>query len=122
MFPVYFVFFIVLIIYLCLDCRKPKNFPPGPKWLPFLGCALLVHKERIRTGMLWKAMMSIASKYKHNGVMGFKVGIHRTVIAVNADSIREMILNEHLDGRPTGILYDLRTWGTRRGVLLNGNL
>lgn len=113
------VFVIVFIIFLCLDCRKPKNFPPGPKWLPIIGSALFVHNERIRTGMLWKAMMGIASNYKHKGVVGFKIGKDKTVVAVNADSIREMTLNEHLDGRPVGALYDIRTWGTRLGVLLS---
>lgn len=62
--------------------------------------------------------MSIASNYKHNGLMGFKVGKHKTVIAISSDSIREMTLNEHLDGRPNGILYETRTWGTRLGVML----
>lgn len=114
----FIVFVIALIIFLCFDCRKPNNFPPGPKWLPIIGSALFVHNERIRTGMLWKAMMAIASNYKHNGVVGFKVGKDKTVVAVSPDSIREMTLNEHLDGRPNGILYETRTWGTRLGVML----
>lgn len=112
------VFVVVFVIFLYLDCRKPKNFPPGPKWLPIIGSALCVHKERHRTGMLWKGMMSIAENYKHKGVMGFKIGKHKTVVAITSDSIREMTLNEQLDGRPTGILYDTRTWGTRLGVML----
>lgn len=118
MLPVFIVFVIVFVIFLYLDSRKPKNFPPGPKWLPIIGSALFVHNERIRTGMLWKATMSIASNYKHNGVVGFKVGKNKTVVALSADSIREMMFNEHLDGRPVGLLYETRTWGTRLGVLL----
>lgn len=115
---IFIVFVVVFIIFLCLDCRKPKNFPPGPKWLPIIGSALFVHSERIRTGMLWKAMMTIAANYKHNGVVGFKVGKDKTVVAISADSIREMTLNEHLDGRPIGLLYETRTWGKRLGVML----
>lgn len=118
MLTIFIVFVIVLLIFLCLDCRKPKNFPPGPKWLPIIGSALLVHNERIRSGMLWKSIMSIASNYKHNGVVGFKVGKQKTVIAVTVDAIREMCLNEHLDGRPVGILYETRTWGKRLGIML----
>ncbi|KAG4073807.1 hypothetical protein HA402_001031 [Bradysia odoriphaga] len=118
MLPTLIVFVIVFIIFLWLDCRKPNLFPPGPKWLPIIGSALYVHKERMRTGMLWKAMISIATNYKHNGVVGFKVGKDKTVVAINPESIREMTLNEHLDGRPNGILYETRTWGSRLGVML----
>lgn len=66
--------------------------------------------------MLCKAIELIASRYdNHRGVIGFKIGKDKTVMAISADSLREMMNNEELDGRPTGPFYETRTWGLRRG-------
>lgn len=35
-----------------------------------------------------------------------------------SETIREMMTNEVMDGRPTGPFYETRTWNMRRGVLL----
>lgn len=119
MFWYYIVCFtLVFVIFLYLDCIKPPNFPPGPKWYPIIGSALQIARARQNTGMLCKAINLIASNYKHNGVIGFKVGKDMTVMAISGESLREMMSNEDLDGRPTGIFYETRTWGLRRGVLL----
>ncbi|XP_062551020.1 probable cytochrome P450 303a1 isoform X1 [Armigeres subalbatus] len=111
-------FIIVFVVFLYLDCIKPPNFPPGPKWYPIIGSALEIARTRQKTGMLCKAIKLIASNYDHKGVIGFKVGKDKTVMAISGDSLREMMNNEDLDGRPTGIFYETRTWGLRRGVLL----
>lgn len=119
MFWYYIVCFtLVFVIFLYLDCIKPPNFPPGPKWYPIIGSALQIARARQNTGMLCKAINLIASNYKHNGVIGFKVGKDMTVMAISGESLHEMMSNEDLDGRPTGIFYETRTWGLRRGVLL----
>lgn len=109
---------LISLILLYLECQKPKNFPPGPKWYPIIGSSLAVHWARERTGMLCQAVQEISQGYKNNGVVGLKVGKDRVVIAMTAASIREMMSNEDLDGRPTGPFYETRTWGTRKGVLL----
>lgn len=111
-------FVVVLLILLYLDGLKPPNFPPGPKWYPIIGSALAIHNERIRTGMLCKATMGIAEKYKNNGAIGFKVGKDKLVVATTAEAILEMMYNEDMDGRPTGPFFETRTWGLRRGILL----
>lgn len=119
MFWYYLATFIILFaIFLYLDCRKPDNFPPGPKWYPIIGSALELTRFRQKTGMLCKAIELIASQHEHNGLIGFKVGKDKTVMAIRGDSLREMMSNEDLDGRPTGVFYETRTWGMRRGVLL----
>uniref|UniRef100_A0A182YQN3 Uncharacterized protein n=1 Tax=Anopheles stephensi TaxID=30069 RepID=A0A182YQN3_ANOST len=74
---------------------------------------------RNKTGMLCKAVEHIAKDYpEHRGVIGFKIGKDKAVMAVNAESLKEMMNNEDFDGRPTGLFYETRTWGLRRGVLL----
>uniref|UniRef100_A0A336LKB5 CSON011448 protein n=1 Tax=Culicoides sonorensis TaxID=179676 RepID=A0A336LKB5_CULSO len=98
---------IILFMLIVIDIKKPKNFPLGPKWLPILG------------SMFCKAIEQIASQYQNNkGLLGLKIGKDRIVLAISNESLREMMLNEDLDGRPTGPFYETRTWNLRRGVLL----
>lgn len=111
-------FFFVLAILLYMDCWKPVNFPPGPKWYPIIGSALSIAKARKETGMLCKGTMKTAADFKNKGAIGFKVGKDRLVVAVTANAIIEMMNNEDMDGRPTGPFFETRTWGLRRGILL----
>lgn len=121
MWPIVLVFVLLVVLLLYLDCRKPRNYPPGPLWYPIVGSALAVHRARHRTGMLCKAMQSIMRQHvgpHNNGVLGLKVGKDRLVVAIGSEAIREMMTNEDLDGRPTGPFYETRTWGSRKGILL----
>lgn len=118
MWPVAIVFVIVIAILLYLDCRKPPNYPPGPRWYPIVGSAIAVEKNRSKTGMLCKAMQQLKRQFNVDGVLGLKVGKDQLVVAISSDAIREMMTNEDLDGRPTGPFYETRTWGTRKGILL----
>lgn len=111
-------FVIILIILWYLNCRKPRNFPPGPKWLPIIGSAFTINHYRKKTGLLCKAFTYIAEQYKDNrGVVGFKNGKDKLVVAFTNDSIKEMMLNEDFDGRPVGLFFETRTWGLRRGIM-----
>ncbi|CAH0402111.1 unnamed protein product [Chilo suppressalis] len=110
---------LVVCILLYLDTLKPKNFPPGPKWVPVLGCAAEVAKLREKTGYLYKAVKELSKTYCTNGgALGLKIGKDRIVMVNTLEANREMLGNEDLDGRPKGIFYQTRTWGERRGVLL----
>lgn len=119
MFYAAILFVLVFLLFLWFDCWKPANFPTGPKWYPIIGSALSITSARTKTGMLCKGIKMIASSFpKNGGLLGFKVGKDRVVMAISADSLKEMMTNEDLDGRPTGPFYETRTWGMRRGVLL----
>ncbi|XP_055709317.1 probable cytochrome P450 303a1 [Phlebotomus papatasi] len=114
------LFFLTVILFLILDCRKPRDFPLGPFWYPIIGSALSLHRERERRGMLWKAIESIAQHYDKDrrGIVGFKVGKDRVAFVYTSAAIKDMMSREEIDGRPTGPFYETRTWNMRRGVLL----
>lgn len=113
------VFVLVICILLYLDTIKPRNFPPGPKWAPVLGCAIEVHRHREKTGYLYKAIKELSNKYCKDGpVLGIRIGKDRMVMVNTLDANKEMLFNEDIDGRPKGIFYQTRTWGQRRGVLI----
>ncbi|XP_075990873.1 putative cytochrome P450 303a1 [Anticarsia gemmatalis] len=112
---------IIFMIYLYYryEVTKPRGFPPGPSWAPFIGCALEISKLRERTGYLYKAVNLLSEKYGvRDSLLGLRIGKDRIVMVNSLDANKEMLYNEDLDGRPYGIFYQTRTWGERRGVLL----
>ncbi|KAJ8935869.1 hypothetical protein NQ318_019453 [Aromia moschata] len=111
---VLFVSALALLFY--LDTCKPKNFPPGPKWLPFLGSGLQVVKLKKKTGYFLTASAEMAKVY--GPVLGLKVGKEKLVVVCGPKEIKECLMSDDLAGRPIGEFYNLRTWGRRRGILL----
>ncbi|XP_031356736.1 probable cytochrome P450 303a1 [Photinus pyralis] len=98
-----------------LDTRKPKNFPPGPAWLPFVGCALQLYRLHLKTGHLTKATQVLAARY--GSLVGTRVGREHLVFVCGLEAIEEMFTREEFNARPDGILATSRTGGRRRGIL-----
>ncbi|KAL1501289.1 hypothetical protein ABEB36_006637 [Hypothenemus hampei] len=91
---------VVLILLACLDTRKPKRFPPGPKWYPLLGSAFQVHKARSRLGSLYEATAELSQTY--GPIVGLKIGKTPIVVVYGPQAVKEMSLSEDLLGRPIG--------------------
>lgn len=85
----------------------------GPRWLPILGSALEVARIRKETGFLHETCTQLSRKY--GPVFGLKIGKDRIVVLNNYESMRSLLTNEDCDGRPTGPVYEARTFGERRG-------
>lgn len=113
------VIVLAICLYFYLDTIKPQNFPPGPRWLPILGCAIEVQNLREKTGYLYKAVKVLYTKYcADSPVLGIKIGKDKMIMVNTLEANKEMLFNEDIDGRPKGIFYQTRTWGQRRGVLI----
>ncbi|XP_060519460.1 probable cytochrome P450 303a1 [Cylas formicarius] len=110
------LFVAILAVLAYLDTRKPKGFPPGPRWYPLVGSAPQVKKARIRTGSLYEATAEMSKEY--GAVIGLKVGKDPLVVVYGPQQIKEFGMSEDLIGRPYGSYFKLRTWGKRRGILL----
>ncbi|XP_044732290.1 probable cytochrome P450 303a1 [Chrysoperla carnea] len=109
------ILFFVILVLLYIDTLKPKNFPPGPKWLPLLGNILLIHRLRKQNGFLYKVIAKMAQK---DGIVGLKIGKDKIVIGYSPEAVKAIHKSEDLQGRPHGPFYQTRTWGLRRGLLL----
>nr|XP_034177863.1 probable cytochrome P450 303a1 [Osmia lignaria]XP_034177871.1 probable cytochrome P450 303a1 [Osmia lignaria] len=121
MFSTVMLVVILLLLLFYLSSRKPKGYPPGPKWWPILGCAIEVAHLRQKTGYLIKTFSALSKKY--GPVVGLKIGTDRIVVLNDYKSIRAMLTDEDCDGRPTGPVYQTRTFGSRKGlIVVDGNL
>lgn len=109
---------LVICLYLYLDTVKPSKFPPGPSWLPIIGCAHAVYKLREKTGYLYKAVKELSYTCSNASLLGLRIGKDIIVMVNSLEANKEMLFNEDIDGRPKGIFYQTRTWGERRGVLI----
>ncbi|XP_076622110.1 putative cytochrome P450 303a1 [Colletes latitarsis] len=111
----------LLLLLLYLGSRKPKGYPPGPKWWPILGSAVEVARLRQKTGYLFKTCSVLCKKY--GPVVGLKIGTDRIVVLNDHESIRTMLSDEACDGRPIGPVYETRTFGSRKGlIVVDGDL
>lgn len=109
------VFSAILLLYYWAT-KKPKGYPPGPKWYPVLGSALEVSKLRKETGYFSESCKILGRKY--GPIIGLKIGVDKIVILNDYESMKAMITNEACDGRPVGPVYDSRTFGKRQGMEL----
>ncbi|CAH2007037.1 unnamed protein product [Acanthoscelides obtectus] len=107
---------IAIVLYGYQSTRKPKNFPPGPRWWPFLGSAPQVQFLRKKTGHLLLATSKLARKY--GPIIGLKVGGEQIIIVHGAKALREFLGNEDLIGRPNRKPDTYRSWGKRLGIVM----
>ncbi|KAG7211265.1 hypothetical protein KM043_010572 [Ampulex compressa] len=107
---------VLILLLLYLDSRKPKGFPPGPKWWPIFGCLFEVSRLRRETGYLVKTFTALSRR--HGNIVGLRIGKTRLVVLNDHESAQAILTNQDCDGRPMGLLYDMRTWGVRRGIAM----
>ncbi|XP_033330973.2 putative cytochrome P450 303a1 [Megalopta genalis] len=114
----YTVLLVVILLSLLfyLGTRKPRGYPPGPKWWPILGSAVEIARLREETGYLFETCSALCKKY--GPVVGLKIGTDRIVVLNDHESIRAMLTDEDCDGRPIGPVYETRTFGKRRGLIV----
>ncbi|CAG9768048.1 unnamed protein product [Ceutorhynchus assimilis] len=110
---------VILGLLAYLDTKKPKKFPPGPKWYPIIGSAPQVRESRSRCGSLYEATAEMSLYY--GPILGLKIGKDAIVVVYGPQEIKELSLSEDFIGRPIGSFFEMRTWNKRRGILCTDN-
>ncbi|VEN54695.1 unnamed protein product, partial [Callosobruchus maculatus] len=106
-----------IIVLFLIDMKKPKNYPPGPSFLPVVGNYLLYRSMHQKLGYHHLVWTYLDKKY--GDVVGMKLGRNYVVAASGPDAIKEVLTREDFDGRPDGFFFRLRTFGKRLGIVFS---
>lgn len=116
MFTVLLTLFVAVILaYIFQNVTKPRNFPPGPKWYPFLGSGTLVENMTKDMGSQWKALSKLAKQYSTN-TLGLKLGQQLVIVVFGEKNIRQVLNEKEFEGRPDSFFIRLRCFGKRLGI------
>ncbi|XP_022915813.2 methyl farnesoate epoxidase-like [Onthophagus taurus] len=117
--PVYIWLLVLFLLSLLLffDLRRPKHFPPGPKWLPFIGNIYLflrLKKQLKFNHLVWQKLSE-----KFGSIVGLKMGRDLVVGVSGVEAIEEIMIREEFSGRPDGLFFRMRTFGQRLGLVFS---
>ncbi|XP_077259189.1 LOW QUALITY PROTEIN: methyl farnesoate epoxidase [Temnothorax americanus] len=116
LFPMIFSLLSTLACLYCIyDCIKPKNYPPGPAWIPFFGCFFKFKWLRSKHGYIYLSMQELARTY--GPVLGLKLGNQKVVVISTYDLAKKTLLRDEFNSRPDGFFFRVRSFGKRKGVL-----
>ncbi|KAF5297438.1 hypothetical protein FQR65_LT01369 [Abscondita terminalis] len=96
---------------------KPKNYPPGPKWLPFVGNYRHFKSILNKVGyhhLVWAELARI-----YGPVVCMKLGRILVVTVTGVDAVKEVLTRDEFDGRPDGFFFRMRTFGKRLGIVFS---
>ncbi|KAK0086071.1 hypothetical protein PV325_000574 [Microctonus aethiopoides] len=105
---------IVWIFYLG-NCWKPIKFPPGPRWLPFVGCFLRIYKLKKQTHYYYLVFNELSKIY--GPILGLKLGKQKFVIISGNHLIKKTLMKHEFNGRPESFFFKVRSFGKNKGLL-----
>ncbi|XP_059488655.1 probable cytochrome P450 305a1 [Neocloeon triangulifer] len=103
---------LLLILYAPL---KPKNFPPGPPWLPFVGCAPQLKSLTKKLGFQHNVFLWLSERFK-SPVVGLRLGSQSVVAVSGYHAVKQIFTREEFEGRPDTFFIRMRSMGTRKGI------
>lgn len=110
-----FLIFTIFGLYCIYDSLKPKYFPPGPFWLPIIGCLVNFKRLRSKHGFTHLAVKQLEKSY--GPILGLKLGWQKVVIISTYDLVKEALLRDEFNGRPESFFFKVRSFGKKKGVL-----
>ncbi|KAK5640625.1 hypothetical protein RI129_011436 [Pyrocoelia pectoralis] len=112
------IIFAILLITIGLihSMRKPRNFPPGPLWIPIIGSSFHFGKagKAVRGGP--HVVLEILSRRWKTNVIGLKFGGQIVVSVSTYSTIKTVLENEAFNARPNNFFAKQRTIGKAPGI------
>ncbi|KAH1003748.1 hypothetical protein HUJ04_003617 [Dendroctonus ponderosae] len=106
-----------VVFWLCFSCFRPKNYPPGPGFLPIVGNLMFYKNQHKKLGFHHLVWMNLAEKF--GPIVGLKLGRSLVVTVSGPAAIKEVLTRAEFDGRPDGFFFRLRTFGKRLGIVFS---
>ncbi|KAL0902289.1 hypothetical protein ABMA27_000192 [Loxostege sticticalis] len=109
------VLLLVFTGYIIKSITKPRKYPPGPTWYPFVGCSGVVQSMTTKYGSQWKGLSELAKEYSTQ-VLGLKLCSELVVVVYGVKNIRQVFTEKEFEGRPNSFFIRLRCLGKRMGI------
>ncbi|XP_032680692.1 methyl farnesoate epoxidase-like [Odontomachus brunneus] len=106
---------IIICFYCIYDCLKPKNYPPGPTWLPLLGCFPIYRWLYYKHQYNYLVFQTLSHIYGQ--ILGLKLGKQKIVVISTYDLVKQALLRDEFNGRPDGFFFRVRSFGKRKGIV-----
>ncbi|XP_029055473.1 methyl farnesoate epoxidase-like isoform X2 [Osmia bicornis bicornis] len=106
---------VLFCIFCVYDCFKPHNYPPGPKWMPLIGCFFTFRQLKLKNGYVYLAFHELMKS--HGPILGLKLGTQKVVVISTHDLVKKVLLQDEFNGRPDGFFFRVRAFGKKRGIL-----
>lgn len=104
------VSFLIFLLYSFITTIKPKKYPIGPAWLPFIGSSAILQKMTKIHGSEFKAFLELSKLYSTN-VLGMKLSSELVVVVFGENNVRLVFNSEEYDARPHNFFAKLRCLG-----------
>eukprot|EP00095_Tigriopus_kingsejongensis_P007363 maker-scaffold1571_size35388-snap-gene-0.6 protein:Tk07363 transcript:maker-scaffold1571_size35388-snap-gene-0.6-mRNA-1 annotation:"probable cytochrome p450 303a1" len=104
----------LLLVWVVRKYSKPRNFPPGPPWVPFFGSMPFLPKIGSPLSLSWKEMTE-----RYGKIVGCMLGPFPTVVVYDYNLIKEIFNKDEFCGRQGTFAHMYRMLGKRQGLLFN---
>ncbi|XP_046656380.1 methyl farnesoate epoxidase-like [Daphnia pulicaria] len=104
---------ILLIGLIIKAVKRPHNFPPGPRGLPLVG--YLPFLSSWDPQYPHRALQKMSKVY--GPVTGFYLGPSTMISVCSHEAVKEVMLNENLNGRPHSSITLARNFGENLGIM-----
>ncbi|PZC75879.1 hypothetical protein B5X24_HaOG200009 [Helicoverpa armigera] len=113
MIPTFLLLFLVtLILYAFISTIKPKKFPPGPAWYPFIGSSGILRRMSKTYGSEWRAWLELSRQYS-TSVLGMKTSTELVIVVFGEKNVRQVFNDKEFDARPHNFFSQLRCLGNK---------
>ncbi|KAK4873494.1 hypothetical protein RN001_015523 [Aquatica leii] len=105
------VFIAWVVLFVTYTIKKPPNYPPGPAWLPIVGCNFYVKKVAKSLRASQHIVLEELCRRWNTNVLGLKMGEQLVVSVSSYPIIKDVFDSEAFDARPDNFFGKLRQIG-----------
>ncbi|XP_059622196.1 probable cytochrome P450 305a1 [Phlebotomus argentipes] len=113
-----FALSILLISLIYFIQKRPKNFPPGPQWFPFVGNSIQFRRAIQKLKGSHNVYQKWSKELSNPDVLGLRLGRQLVVVGMSEKAVKEIHMSSVFDARPRNFFMKLRTFNTLAGITL----
>ncbi|XP_059622194.1 probable cytochrome P450 305a1 [Phlebotomus argentipes] len=111
-----FYIFFAFCLALYYTQKRPKNFPPGPQWVPIIGNSIQLRREARKLKGTHNVYQKWSKELNSPDVIGFRLGKQLVVVGLSVKAVKDIHMRSVFEGRPRNFFMKLRAFNTLAGI------